>query len=74
LRGPHAAGWNNHNNGDVMSVTNNITATRSQTFTYDSLNRLATGQTATCGANCWGLKYGYDVWGNLLSATVTQQG
>ena len=32
-------------NGNAASITNNIDATRSQTFTYDALNRLATAQT-----------------------------
>ncbi len=64
---------NGTNNGNVMSVTNNITTTRSQTFTYDALNRLASGQTsATSGQACWGFNYGYDVWGNLLSATASK--
>ena len=68
-----------HNNGDVMSITNVLDTTRSQSFTYDSLNRLATAQTAsthaTSAANCWAETYGYDAWGNLTSLgpnTVTQ--
>ena len=62
---------NGHNNGNVMSITNVLDATRSQNFTYDALNRLATAQTgsthATSAANCWAKTYGYDAWGNLTS-------
>jgi RHS repeat-associated protein len=60
-------------NGNVMGITNNRDTTRSQNFAYDTLNRIATANTqATTGTNAWGLQFGYDVWANLLSATVTQ--
>src|SRR5262249_26275819 len=36
-------------NGNVAGITNNRDNTRSQNFTYDSLNRLATAQTQTSG-------------------------
>ena len=59
-----------HNNGDVVSITNNYYTPISQSFTYDSLNRLTTAQTtathATDAANCWAETYNYDAWGNLL--------
>ena len=61
------------NNGNVVSAANNRNSNRSQTFTYDELNRIQTAQSqATSGADCWGLSYGYDIWANLLSATVTK--
>src|SRR5579875_599419 len=57
-----------NDNGNVMGMINNMDTTRSQTFTYDSLNRLATGASVnTSGTNCWSEQYGYDPWGNLLS-------
>src|SRR5439155_1829793 len=64
------------NNGNVVSATNNRDNTRSQNFTYDTLNRLASAQTQSTGvtipnANCWGLSFGYDGWNNLLSSTVS---
>jgi RHS repeat-associated protein len=60
-------------NGNVVSVTNNLDTTRSQNFTYDQLNRLKTAQTqSTTGANCWGLSFTYDNWANLTAASVTQ--
>jgi RHS repeat-associated protein len=46
---------------------------RTQNFTYDSLNRVATAQSqATSGPDCWGQSYGYDPWANLLSETTTR--
>lgn len=57
-------------NGNVYGVTNNRDVTRSQSFTYDSLNRISTAQTtstySTSPANCWGEQLSYDAWGNLL--------
>jgi RHS repeat-associated protein len=55
------------NAGHVFSTINNLNPSRTQTFTYDSLNRITSaGTAATSGAYCWGYQYGYDAWGNLL--------
>jgi len=55
-------------NGNVVSITNNRDTTRSQSFTYDPLNRLATARTtSTTGSTCWDEAFGYDPWGNPLS-------
>lgn len=60
-------------NSSVQQVTDNLTAGRTQSFTYDHLNRLATAQSAaTSGADCWGLQYGYDIWANFTSSSVTK--
>ncbi|MGH9787635.1 MAG: hypothetical protein ACRD4U_02895, partial [Candidatus Acidiferrales bacterium] len=56
------------NNGSVARVTNSLDSARTQTFTYDHLNRVSTAAVPST----WGLSFGYDVWGNLLSQTVTQ--
>jgi len=51
---------------------------RTQSFTYDSLNRLATAQTAATNQpayqgdsyslqDCWGEQFTYDPWGNLTT-------
>lgn len=57
-----------HNAGHVYKITNNLTSGRTQSFTYDQLNRITTaGTTATTGSTCWGYQYTYDAWGNLLS-------
>jgi RHS repeat-associated protein len=61
------------NNGDVMQIASNLNSARTQNFTYDQLNRISTAQTqATSGTYAWGYQYGYDIWGNLLSETLTQ--
>jgi RHS repeat-associated protein len=60
-------------NGNVQSIANNINTARSQTYTYDELNRVSTAKTtATSGTYSWGLQFGYDPWANLLSTAVTQ--
>jgi hypothetical protein len=63
-------------NGDPIQIANRRDPTRTQNFTYDGLNRLASAQTQTTGVtipnpNCWGLTFGYDAWGNLLSSSTT---
>jgi hypothetical protein len=56
------------NAGHVNSITNNLNSSRSQTFTYDQVNRIASaGTSATTGSYCWGYQYSYDSWANLLS-------
>jgi RHS repeat-associated protein len=61
------------NNGTVLSITNVLSSGRTQNFTYDELNRLATAQSyANSGADCWGQSYTYDRYGNLNTVTVTK--
>ncbi|HEX9222603.1 MAG TPA: RHS repeat-associated core domain-containing protein [Candidatus Acidoferrales bacterium] len=56
-------------NGNVTGIANNRDTTRSQSFTYDALNRIATAATAstyaTSPAYCWGEAFSYDAWGDL---------
>jgi RHS repeat-associated protein len=60
------------NNGNVISITNNKDATRTQTFSYDMLNRIASGSSAaSTGALSWGETYSIDAWGNLMIAPIT---
>jgi YD repeat-containing protein len=70
-------------NGNVFGITNYKDSNRTQTFTYDPLNRLLSAQNA--GTNCaamtvnnkteyWGNSYTYDAWGNLLGKTITKCG
>ncbi len=41
-------------NGNATSITNNINTARSQSFTYDELNRVLTAKTlATSGTYSW---------------------
>jgi hypothetical protein len=51
-------------NGNVISITNNLVTSRSQNFTYDSLNRITAGYSN--GTN-WGETYTIDAWGNLTN-------
>jgi RHS repeat-associated protein len=52
-------------NGNVLGITNNITAGRSLTAAYDALNRIESSYTGT-----WSEQYGMDLWGNLTSITA----
>jgi RHS repeat-associated protein len=49
------------NNGNIYTITNVKDSTRTQSFTYDSLNRLLTAGDQTH----WSNSYVYDAWGNL---------
>jgi RHS repeat-associated protein len=54
------------NNGNVISITNNKDSNRTQTFTYDPLNRISAGWSSTDTGNySWGENYSIDAWGNL---------
>jgi RHS repeat-associated protein len=62
---------NGGNNGNVIGITNDIDPTRSQTYSYDNLNRITMGGTAaTSGTNCWGEQFVTDAWGNITSRTL----
>jgi RHS repeat-associated protein len=53
-------------NGNVFAITNYRDTNRSQTFTYDALNRLTSGwSSANTGSYSWGENYSIDAWGNL---------
>jgi RHS repeat-associated protein len=52
------------NNGNVARVENCWTSARSQSFSYDELNRLLTAQS---DGPTWGNSYVYDAWGNLTN-------
>jgi RHS repeat-associated protein len=60
------------NSGHVYGITNNLNTKRSQVFTYDQLNRITSAGTTdtTTAATCWGNKYTYDAWANLLSQSA----
>jgi RHS repeat-associated protein len=55
------------NNGNVYRITNNRSSTRTQSFTYDSLNRILSGQSGGSGGTSWGDTYVIDAWGNLTN-------
>ncbi len=41
------------NNGNVNGITNNLHSTRTQAFTYDQLNRIATATASAWSLNVW---------------------
>jgi len=59
-------GASSSNNGNVLSVADQLNPARTQSFTYDPLNRLATASESR-----WGLSFTYDPWGNFLQQAVT---
>jgi RHS repeat-associated protein len=50
------------NNGDILTITDTLNGAKTQTFTYDSLNRVLTGAQAD---NAFNITYTYDPWGNM---------
>src|ERR1051326_3448966 len=61
----YSYGTTGTNNGNIFTITNLKDSTRTQTFTYDPLNRLL-----TAGDNGhWANSYTYDPWGNLTNKT-----
>jgi RHS repeat-associated protein len=54
------AGPQGGNNGNVTYIMNGATSSRSEVFTYDALNRIASVASGT-----WGEAYSLDAWGNL---------
>lgn len=55
-------------NGNLTQIANNRDSNRSQNFTYDPLNRIATAQTASAaGTKCFGESFSIDAWGNLTN-------
>jgi RHS repeat-associated protein len=60
-----------HNNGNIVTITDTLNAAKTQTFSYDSLNRILTG---VQGDSAFNLTYSYDPWGNMKeSGTSTFQ-
>jgi RHS repeat-associated protein len=51
-------------NGNVLSIANCLNTSRSQSFTYDPLNRITSGQSS---GPQWGETYTIDAWGNLTN-------
>src|SRR5579872_2734247 len=73
--------FGNSDNGNIYSVINNKDTSRTQTFSYDTLNRLVSAQNS--GTDCsvmalnsqtkfWGTSFTYDAWGNLFAKTATK--
>jgi len=58
-------------NGNVASWSGTGTRSFSRTYTYDSLNRLATMSSPSDPSGCTGLSWTYDRWGNRTAQAVT---
>lgn len=54
-------------NGNVYQVVNNLNTTRTRQYTYDALNRIATGQST---GTLWGEAYTTDAWGNMAAISA----
>jgi hypothetical protein len=59
-------------NGNVSLWNGNYNWIFSRSFTYDSLNRLASMSDADTVATCQGASWSYDAWGNRLTQTPTK--
>src|SRR5258708_2994673 len=58
------------NNGQIQSITDNLTPARSTNYVYDELGRLQMAQTSDqTSPNTWKLKFSYDRYGNRISET-----
>lgn len=64
------SGHNNGNNGNVMQISDDLNSGRTQNFSYDQLNRIATA--SQFDPNGWGQTYNIDPWGNLLAQNTTK--
>lgn len=65
----------NTNNGNVTAIANNSDTGRTETFSYDPLNRISSATTqATSGTDCWGQSFTVDPLGNLTTVNSTQAG
>ena len=54
-------------NGNVFQIVNNRDNTRTQSFTYDVLNRIKSGQSS---GTQWGETFSIDAWGNLTNESA----
>ncbi len=69
----HSYGFNSgaSNNGNVASWTAVGQQAFNRTYSYDTLNRLATLSDSNTGQQCRGLSWTADAWGNRTSQTTT---
>jgi RHS repeat-associated protein len=55
----------NNNNGNILSIADQLNSTHNQTYNYDSLNRIVSGVQID---NTFNVTYSYDAWGNMKQA------
>jgi hypothetical protein len=64
---------NSSNNGNVTAIANNNDTGRTETVTYDPLNRIASALSqATSGSDCWGQGFTIDGLANLYGISSQQ--
>ncbi len=61
---------NGGNNGQISSITNNVDATRSMTYSYDPLGRLKVAFAGPEANPTWKLDWDYDRYGNRPNQNV----
>jgi RHS repeat-associated protein len=60
------------NDGEIVSITDNVDSGRSASYTYDALYRLtAASTTGSSDYPAWGLSFTYDRYGNRTAQSVT---
>jgi len=59
----------NSDNGNLYAITNVRDSTRSQSFTYDTLNRILTAKTPNPSSHSWGIGFTIDAFGNLTQTS-----
>jgi RHS repeat-associated protein len=62
----HVYNYGTQDNGNITSITDQLNSSRTQTFSYDSLNRLTSASESR-----WGLAFVDDAWGNRLQQNLT---
>jgi len=70
-----AYNYGTQNDGEIATITDNLDATRSMTYTYDAWSRLSTAQAGPNATPTWKYSYDYDRFGNrknqnLLAGTT----
>jgi RHS repeat-associated protein len=63
--------WGTSDNGNVVSFAGAGRQSFSRTYSYDPLNRLIGMSSPGDFSGCYGLSWGYDLWGNRTSQTTT---
>ncbi|MCU1285654.1 MAG: repeat-associated core domain protein [Acidobacteriales bacterium] len=59
-------GFGTANNGNIQTITDNLSGGRTQTYAYDNMSRLASATTtASTGSDAWHQTYAFDPWGNM---------
>jgi RHS repeat-associated protein len=62
-----------NNNGEILTVTNNVDTGRTENNSFDDLGRIISSLSqATSGADCWGQNFTFDEVANLKNISIAQ--